>query len=450
MPPTAPTIDFDASKQVATSLHDAIISLFSQWTTPGFVAEMVASAAGGIIFMVAFVLLAAMQVVIAIGSWVGGSFLDLIEKAKGENQDAINGLLAATTNEMLGTHLSASDLSAGSGSATGMDNNQVIGDQLLKIFEESFGGGQPVTSQQGADNARKFAGFAVSFATSQGFLSILAEAASLGFLKEFHELPEGLMHSLGLGRLQRVALQPLIHTAIQLPYQRFCMAQYRPTHLPEAQLVRALHSGQMNEGDVRTQLQELGYADELIQFILTDFQTRLSLSELVLLLRNGDISEQDAINNLTLAGMPEDQAKLQLKAADLASAKTEQTALLSALETAAVDGFVDEGTFSKVLGEQLLGDLEEQNYRAKVGFRQETPRKRVSFAQVKTAIIDNLVDFTYLDTWLAAEGYDTESQTILSFEILQAVQDAQKKAAGKAHLTKKVLKAGKTVPPPLQ
>jgi hypothetical protein len=443
----APQIDFNNAKQQATNLHDTLLSLFSEFGTPGFVAEMIASAAGGLFFIVALLILPVMQIGIAIGSFVAGSFLETLDDAKQEQSENLNGLLADTINEMLGTKLSGSQLSGGSGTASDMANNQAIGDSILGIFESTFGGGGPVSPQQGADNARKFAGFGINFAASQGFLSILTEAASVGFLKEFHELPDGLMRALGLSRLQRLALQPLIHAAIQQPYQKYCMAQYRPTELAEAQLVKALRAGLIDEATVRQALAEKGYPDDSIDFVLTDLSVKLGLSELVLLLNNGNIQEQDVINNLTLNGMPEDQAKLQLVASDLAAAKSQQMALLSEVEKAYVGGYVDQGTYNKIVGNLALSDLEEQNFRAKVGFLQETPHARVSFADVKAAIVDNIVDFSYLDTWFTSAGYDSQSQLILSFQVLEAIKKAEQKVEFAKYRAAVLRAANKPVPP---
>lgn len=442
-----PQLDFNAAKQAAQNLHDTVYSLLSSWNAPGWLSEMVASSTGGIIFVIAFVVLFVMQAVIAIGSWMAGAFMEMLTTAKEENKEDLNNLLADTVNEMLGTNISGQQLNSGTGGAASMDENQQIGDSILGLFEGAFGGGGPVTPDQGKDNARKFAGFAVNFATSQGFLSILAEAASLGFLKEFHELPDGLLRSLGLGRLQRLALQPLIQNAIQLPYQKYCKEQYRPTQLSEGQLVKALHSSQMQEDDVRQQLAQLGYSDDLIDFVLTDFESKLGLSDLVLLLNNGDLQESDVINNLTLQGMPEAEAQLQLKAADLARARTQQDALLSELETAYVAGHVDQATYDAIVGSLSLGDLEEQAFRAKVGFKQEVPRKSLSFAEVEGAVVENIVDFSYLDQWFTDAGYDQQAQLILTFSVLQKIKTAEMKKEFAQYKAAVLRKAGKEVPP---
>jgi hypothetical protein len=442
-----PTLDFDAAKTAAQNLHDTLYSLFASWSAPGWLAEMIASSMGGIAFCVAFLVLLVMQAVIAIGSWVAGAFLEAIGTARDENKDNINNLLAETVNEMLGTDLSGSQLNAGSGGAADMDSNQQIGNSILGLFEGTFGGGGPVSPDQGAENARKFAGFAVNFATSQGFLSILAEAASIGFLKEFHELPDGLMRSLGLSRLQRIALQPLIQNAIQKPYQKYCMSQYRPTTISEGQLVKALHSGQMDQASVTTALQQLGYPDELIDFVLTDFATKLGLTDLVLLLLNGDITEQDVINNLTLTGIPESQATLQLKATELSKVQSQQNALLTWAEDQYANGFITQDQWNSILQNLMMSDLEEAAVRARVGWKQETPTKSLSFADVKAAIVDNVVTFDYLDTWFSHQHYDSQAQNVLSWQVLQAIKTAEQKVQFAQYKAQVLRAANKPVPP---
>jgi len=447
MPASAPQIDFDVIKQTAQNMHDTIQSAASEWGAPGWLAEFAATVLGGMVtFPVAFFLVAA-QVVVAIGSWAAASFLEVIDAAKAENQDGLNTVLAESINEMLGTSLDAGDLNAGGGSGATMDANQNIGDAILSLFEQSFGTTGPVDADQGAANARKFAGWAVSFATQQGFMSILTEACSLGFLKEFHELPDAVRQGLGLGRLQRLALQPLIQMAIQKPYERYCNNRFRPTQLAEAQLVKALHSGDMNEGDVKAALAELGYADDKIDFILTDFAAKLALSEQLTLLNNGDIQEQDVINNLTLTGLPEDQAKLQLKAAQESQASGQYSSFLSAIGDAYIAGHIDEETYNNLLSNLPLGDAQIEAFRARIGFMQDTPRKSLSFSDVQEAIVNGVVDFGYLDKWFAVEGYDSDGQNILSFKVLKAITSKQEKEAYADYKIAQLQKAGKPVPP---
>lgn len=450
MPANAPQIDLDVIKETGRNMHDTIVSAISEWGGGGMIAETVGEILGGTVMLVVPFILVVAQLVVAIGSWAAASFLEIVDAAKEENQDGLNKVLAESVNEMLGTNLDAGDLSSGSGSGSSMEANQNIGDAILSLFEQSFGATGPVSPDQGADNARKFAGWAVSFATSQGFLSILTEACSLGFLKEFHELPDAVREGLGLGRLQRLALQPLIQNAIQKPYDRYCNYKFRPTQLGEAQLVKALHSGDMQEGDVRQALAELGYADDKIDFILSDFAVKLAMPDLLNLLNNGDIQEKDVIDNLTLAGMPEDQAQLQLKAAQQADGKSQWTSFLLAIGDSYANGFIDQETYNSLVATIPLSDDYIEAFRARVGFLQDSPSRTVTLAQLTEAVVAGVVDFGAIDDWMKQQKYDSFAQNILSFQILRAMTKKTEQQSYADYKIKQLQKAGKPVPPWLE
>jgi len=313
-----------------------------------------------------------------------------------------------------------------------------------------LGGLNEISPDQGAANAKQFLGFGVNFAVVTAFLGIIGGLVPEIHLDELKLIGEEVHHALGLGRLTHTAITPLVRNLIAQPLDLYLKARLRPDRLPEAQLVRALRSGNMSEADVRQQLAEKGYPDYAIDFVLTDLSVKLALAELILLRNNGDLQDQDVINNLTLGGMPEDQAKLQIKAADLAAVKTQQNALLSELETAYVAGHVDLVTYNKVLSNLALSDLEEQAFRAKVGFKQEVPRKSLTLGQVQTAVVDAIVDFTYLDTWMLSEGYDDQAQLVLTYETLGKLKTAADKETYKQYKAAVLRKAGKPVPPWLQ
>lgn len=442
-----PDINWGNAETTANNVVGALDAFLMPIIGNGFLLAAINGVVGSFVFILTFLVLLVMQSVIAIGSWFGAAFLEMLGTAQEDNRDQLNALLAASANEALGTSLSADALGSDGQAGGGMADNEAIGDALLSIFEQAFDATGPLTAEQGASNARKFAGYNVKFATTQGFLSIMAEAVSLGFLKEFHELPDALRASLGLGRLSRLALQPLIQNAIQLPYHRYTLAKYRPTKLAEAQLVKALHSGDMQEGDVRAALAELGYSDDLIDFVIRDVAEKLALSEQMTLLENGLIQEADVINNLTLLGLPEDQAKLQLTASKLATAKGDVDSLLTEVGASYVAGLIDLGTFNKFVDAAPIADEKAEAFRALIGFRKEGPRKTVSFADVKDAVVNAVVTFDYVDTWLANAGYGPDDQNILFFQVLEAMKKEADKESYKKYKAAQLTAKGKPVPP---
>jgi hypothetical protein len=357
---------------------------------------------------------------------------------------AIKNLTGAVMSDLLGFNVQLADSDAGSSQSV---DAATTGKALFDALTEMFGGLQPISPAQGAANAQQFLGFGVNFSVVTAFLGFIGGLVPFLKLDELKGFGEEVRSTLGLGRLTHTAVSPLVHNMIAAPLDLWLKDILRPVRLAEAQLVRGLRAGLITEDVVRQGMAEKGYPDDAIDFLLTDFSVKLALSELYLLLLNGDIEEQDVINNLTLTGMPEDQAKLQLKASDLAAVKTQQTALLSWAESNYMDGFITEDQWNSILQNLMLSDLEETAIRTKVGWKQETPRKRVSFAEVKTAIVDNIVDFSYLDAWLTAEGYDQQSQLIMSFQVLEAIKTAENKVAFAKYKANVLRLANKPVPP---
>jgi hypothetical protein len=440
-------IDFGQIDKLGKKIYDAIVSHVSATFIPSWVTQLIAGVLTDFCMVLPICLAVVVQGVVGLGSFTATTFLQLVGEIRTKNSGDVNAVIAASVNELLGTSISAGQLPGGGSSPPGIDNLGALGDAVVGQFEKALGGLQPVSPEQGAANARKFAGFSLNFALSEGFLSILTEAASLGFLKEFHELPDAVRSSLGLGRLQRAALAPLIRNCISQPYDLYLKGLLRPDRLSEGQLVRALRAGDIQEAEVRQQLAQKGYRDSDIDILLKDLTAKIAASELSILVRYGDLTLDQAIAKLTAGGMDADAAKLLLKSQSEAKADTQVGGILSDLEAAYTDGFIDQMIFDAILSKLPLSDDEEQMYRLKVGAHMERPRKRISFAQLKAGIVAGFADFTYVDTWLNAEGYGHEDQMILTMEIIQAMDSAAAKAKAHAATAAKALAKGKQPPP---
>jgi hypothetical protein len=366
-----------------------------------------------------------------------------IEAAKQEGGSGFNDLIAASIEDLLNVRVV---LNTGASGGPAMDSYGT-GSAVFDAFKTVLGGFAPIDPGAGDQNARSFLGMGVNFAVVTSFLGIIGGLFPFIHLDEIKSIGEELRSTLGLGRLTHTALTPLANDLVAVPLRYWLNAATRPTRLKEAQLVKALHSGTMDDATVRQELAYLGYSDDLIDFILTDFAAKLALAEQILLLDNGDITEQDVINNLTLTGMPEDQAKQQLAAARYAGEKTQWSAVLSEVETSYVNGFASQALYNSMLDKIPFASGELDVFRQKVGFKQEVPRKRASLAEVQAAVIAGISDFSYFDTWLALEGYDTDSQNILSFQMMQKLTTAEHKAEYAQYKAAALKKAGKPVPP---
>ena len=443
-------ISLDDATQNAQDSYQALDGLLSDLLGKGFAADTLAGIGALVVFLGDLILLLIVKGIIKVAAPFATGILQVIGKVREENADGFNEVVAASMSELLSVDVSASDLASGTGEAAAVERWRTIGDKLHDLLVEEFGGLGPISPDKGADNARKFTGFGVNFATSAAFLAILAETSSVGILKDFGELGKDLGQSLGLGRLQRLALQPLIRNMIQQPYDLYLKKQLRPDRLADAQYVRAMARGDFDEQYVRERLAEKGFPDDEIDALIHEFTAKLQAGDLVKLIRYGEISQEDAVQQLVDQGTNKEIAEQMLKAQLLALADSRVMAYVQKIQQQRIEGWIDQAQFETMLEQVPLSDSAKEWERNLIGVIAEVPRRRISFAQLEKAVVAGHIDFTYVDEWLRAEGYSDNDQLVLTMQIIEAMQDAEAKTKAKAATHAKVSAKGKVPPPALQ
>jgi hypothetical protein len=442
-------IDYEGIKVTAAKTYGTVDGFLAEQGTPGFLRPIIAGIVSGILLIGVVLIAVIVQGVLGVGTFFATSVLQLIHKVRAENPADFNQVIAASLSELLGVEISAADLPTGQGPEGINARVLAIGSKLHDLLGSEFGTGGPITPEQGAANARKFSGFAINFAVSSAFIAILSEAESFGILKEFRELGVETAQAIGLGRMVRLALQPLIRNAVQQPYDRYLKALIRPDTLSEAQVVRALQGGDIDDATARQMLAEKGYPDNLIDLLIKDLKVKIGITELARLTRYNILTEDQAIERLTAQGYPKEDALLLLKGTLAERADTQVGSILAILESARLEGFMGQAEVEANLNDLPLSVEEQRLFLKKLGIQLERARKHITFAQAKTGIVEGIVDFSFLDQWLTDQGYTDEEHLILTYEVIQALAAADAKKKAKAATAAALGKKGKPVPPPL-
>jgi len=149
----------------------------------------------------------------------------------------ISGLFGAEVNEATFKHR----LEAGGGGAAA----RAIVDGLMRAIAGGAGGElQPTT-----DGSKRIASAAVQAALESGFNAMATEVLSdlipfdIGHFTALAELPEGIIRALGVGRLVRRALGPLIDATCTTPARWHVNRTYRPELLSPSDVVRQVMRG---------------------------------------------------------------------------------------------------------------------------------------------------------------------------------------------------------------
>jgi hypothetical protein len=401
------------ARDAADQTHEAVNSFLVDKIGKGATATIIASVAAALVMVVAVVLTVALGIIFTIGSQVAAIFLETLGEVRNDNQGALNPVMAAALGDLLGVEIGADSIPQGGQGADNIPRMRAIGGLLHDLLKREFGGDGTPDSVDGAAAARAFTGFNINFSAGTAIISILGEMSSLGYFKEFREVGESVAENLGLGRLHRGALKPLVDTLVSKPYTRQLLAQYRQTRLSPEQYVHGFGAGKVDGSALQTHLSEAGYTDADISLLQDLLPSRPEVSALAQLERAGRITRDAAINILTLQGYIPAEADALMLAQQLTRDASLQGAYIQEAYNLARDRHITEADFQGVLDSITMPESEKQLWSQRLSLHLLHPTKRISILQLAYLGERNQITDAEVDAWITAEGYDeTDAQLI--------------------------------------
>lgn len=437
------------ASQAANQAYQATLSLLSDMHVPAFIGQKIAIGVACVTFGTAYVVGAFFGAVFQIGAAIANLMLSGIDSARASNQDALNSTAAAAVSDILGVEIRSGDLPTQSKGGTSTSAFKAIGSKVLSAITAELGGTSSGTAGPGERAAQAFLGRGINFAVMSSLIGIVGELESLGFIKSFADIGEDMERVMGFGRLNRLAMQPLLHALVSQPYTREVNALYRPHQMTAAEYLTELYAGRMTDADVSQALSELGFSDQLIAAQRVQHRPKLHLHEVDAAVRWGKIDQQTGINMLVAQGTPADIAQTQLDALHLAQADAQERAYADEILQLAKQRQITSDVFAQLLQRLHMSTEEQQGYLNRLGTWLDSFHKRMSFGDLMYLYDRNLLTQDALDNFIAAEGYsadDAATLDLLAAEKSLEFQDAQKKKAAAA--AAKAAKAAGSTPPP--
>lgn len=374
-------------------------------------------------------------------------FLNAITEVRKEAASVWAEVGGAVLGEFLGADVDVSHVAKSTKGAANIDVSAALGAALYNQLQAEFGVPKSANPGPGEKAARIFSGYAVNFAVQNAMISTLADGASFHLLQDFRELGVEVAQNLGLGRLQRMALGTLLDNAIRKPYTRELQAQLRPSRLSVPEYIHARNRGDITDADLHTALQEAGFRDQDIAAVINEYTDKLSVSELMTLVRYQVMTVDDATRILQSQGLDAYTAGMRFKAAQLAIINDNVKAYVDALNVAVRSRTMDTDTWSAKMADVPWTADEIQWQKLANGTYLEFYDKMLTWTQVVTAFEQGIVDVNYVEAWLVSKGYSPED--ILNMELLLAVKfDAFAAAAAKKGATPKPPPPAKPAPGP--
>lgn len=367
--------------------------------------------------------------------------LKVIGEARTDAAGPINEVIVGSLSELLGVELSADNIPTGGDLAGNTARAQAIGAKLHEVLLAEFAPDGVVTPESAEKAARAFTGFNINFGVTTAFIAIVAEMFSLGQLKEFRELGVTVAENLGLGRLHRSTMKPLIDNTVAKPYDRLLRARYRPDALSEGQFVKALARGTIQVDEVKAQLAQKGLPDSYIDEVIAQLTAHLNETDLERLVRFGEMTQDAALQQLQAEGFPAAVAQQKIRSQELAKAETIIDSLIGKYRSLVEHRFMDTETFNTLVSALPISETQKTWEIRLAGAGLDFPHKRITLAQLFTMEEDGILDLTYFDTWAKGEGFSDEDA--LNLQLLLFKKEADLAAAAKAKAARAAAAAAK-------
>lgn len=383
-----------------------------------------------------------------------GLFTDLMTKFQGQGNPQFFQFVASMLSDLLGVNVNEEAILNSWALHGDVSALTAVGGALYDTLTKEFGTGSAITPQSGYNAARAFLGYMIAFSVREAnvetIISILPE--SLRIFDGLRHYGSNMARNLGLGRLARRALQPLIQVLVSDPLTWYLNEAYRPKLLQENLAVRALLRGNITQDKFNQILSWQGYGDDSIQATLDDTYTRPPIPDYYLLSK---YTGMDANTLLTLASQTGTSLALAsqfLAVESYREADTEVAAFLTELRTQRVAGYIDAPTFQAALDGLPISDAHKQWFQNVVGQQIEWPRVHITAAQAESAYVAGVIDLSDYQQYLTKLGYsDTDQDVMFNLTGLKLEKATYEAAKAEWVYLKAVAAAKKAgLPPPPQ
>lgn len=437
----------DLSHNVGAQLYH---TLTNDLHLQSWAAKIIASFFQGVVSVVVPILSIGLPVLATVGEVFGDLLVKQLANLRAKDNSALHTLIEDVMGEFFGADFSQGAKPFKSGGSV-LQRAQHIGDQVYGLLKSEFLAGQSGVLQPSEAGASTFLGFNVDFSIYTAVLDLIAELSSFDHADEIRELGANIARNLGLGRMARQVMMPLIKIAVQDPQTWALNKQFRPAVLPEPQIVQMLEGGFISAADAQEALARLGYTEDMMNQLLQVHQKRFGPTEVERLIRWGVWTFDQGAAYLAAQGYPLDLAKVYIQAVQLARMDNIENQLLQRVRTLFVDGFIDADTFNQHLSNLHLAPGELGLIQGVVQAEIAIPHRALSFAQLTTAFEDKLIDISEVEDELAREGHSPDDVAILRSLLLiksgDAAAAAQAKAEAAAAKAAKAAAKGTPTPP---
>lgn len=362
-----------------------------------------------------------------IGFFVGGLddviaiALSGVSAAQGTGQPGMLKLMGAVMEDLLAIPIEGDEFIAAFQKGGRLGSMRKAGGKLMDILAgEMAPAAGNVTINPGQEGASGFLGFLIEFAVRQGNLAVIAELIpeEFNFMGGLREYGEILAKNLGLGRLARLALRPLITTLVADPLQWSLNQKYTPKLLSEHDAVRLFTEGLIDGGMLQTTLAKWGYSEPLHNLLTLSAYKKLTLDDLYNLAKASDGSLLEPTLSIHHLGYDPGAIPLVWKSTRQTHIDPLVHAYLTEVKAQFKEGIIDVSQRDAILAEMPLSEDERTWWVRIMANAPVSHVRHLSEGELERAYLEGIIDLSQIQGTWQRYGYTADGIQTLTFLLL--------------------------------
>jgi hypothetical protein len=350
-------------------------------------------------------------------SWVGQFFI----LGQGEKNSHFYDLAATILADLTGVPVDVAALKSSASGSGRLAAMQTFGADLYNLLAAEFKPASGDLEAGDAAPAEKLLGFLMNFAIRQGNIEVLTSMLpqSVRVAEGFRSYGENMARNLGLSRMARRGLQPLIQTTVADPLQYLLNEQYRPKRLAKEQAIKKFFRDSSFLTQAQKEMAQEGFSDARIQDLIDDARPVIGDREIIRLMFRGQIQDPDFSREIGARGY-DANSQFLLTEAERPFLEKNEIALLY------VNGKIDRQTALDLLGKLGFTNSDDQANGLSTAALvldahslSHSHAHHIGLGELKKAFKNNVIDLLELNSHLAAQGFSADDIQIITLDLLQ-------------------------------
>jgi hypothetical protein len=384
------------------------------------------------------ILSVAAQVVAAVLSWLLCIVAYLMRIITSIDDGAAPGMAAVVKNSL--GHVFGLDTGS-TGRKIGKDvSGDVMGTAIGKMILNSLKSGVPAsagkTLQPDDTAASNFLSMLAKLGVEGWMDGFIAEAIGGGHFASVLELVPIMNEVLGLGRLSRRALAPLVKILVADPYTWKLHQDYRPALWSESLAIKQLLTGKWDADALDKELGKHGHSPDIITAMIAHARPAFSDADFEYLVAHGYQSKEQYTDRLKALGWKDTDLLNQAQMPETRVINANAAKRWEMFVEAYLRGDIDEDrltaeanllSFSQPIKDQMASDA--------VMRRQLSP-KHLTLGEVQAMIKAHVMSLDDLRTWMTRMNYPPDEEALLEIYLMGQITTADEAAGAKRQKAK--------------